>query len=348
MKYLFRGKMRNLTVAIIFCVLLISIQAAAGWTYKKTGPAEAQWINEESGEIADARSGQPAPDGTQAPNGGSGPVPEGALSVGAGEAGQAEMAQQPGTQGTGDPRGQTTALPGIQETAASETQQTDPPASENPNLVWSNGRWLDLSRPMIALTYDDGPSAANGNRLMDLLVQNNGRATFFLVGKNVPSNRDEVQRMVREGMEVANHSFDHQYFNKLSASAIREQVSRCNAAIYETCGVAPALMRLPGGNINQTVRENVDMPMIYWTIDTRDWEHKNPSKTIGSVLGHVKDGDIVLMHEIWKATVTANETLIPELARQGFQLVTVSELVRFRGYTLGTGTQYVSFPVKQG
>lgn len=218
--------------------------------------------------------------------------------------------------------------------------------AENPYLIFSNGRYVDISKPMVALTYDDGPRAANGNRIMDLLEQYNGRATFFLVGNMVNANKAEVQRMAADGMEVANHSWDHQYFNKLGAAAIQSEVSKCNAAIYEACGVMPTLIRLPGGNITNTVRANVSMPMIYWTIDTRDWQHRSAAKTIEHVVGKVKDGDIVLMHEIWDSTVAAQETIIPALANQGFQLVTVSELAAFRGYVLGTGVQYVSFPMK--
>lgn len=216
----------------------------------------------------------------------------------------------------------------------------------NPNVVFSSGRLLDLTKPMVALTYDDGPRSANGNHIMDVLEQNNGRATFFLVGENVKADAAEVQRMAQDGMEIGNHSYDHRYYNKLSAAEIAAEISSCNAVIQETAGVTPVLTRLPGGNVTKTVRETVSMPMIYWTNDTRDWETKSTQKTIDRVVGHVKDGDIVLMHEIHSSTVNAQDTIIPALVQQGYQLVTVSELAYYHNYGLTTGTQYKAFPAQ--
>lgn len=216
----------------------------------------------------------------------------------------------------------------------------------NPNVVFSSGRLLDLTKPMVALTYDDGPKSANGNHIMDVLEQNNGRATFFLVGENVKANAAEVQRMAQDGMEIGNHSYDHRYYNKLGAAEIAAEISSCNAVIQETAGVTPVLTRLPGGNVTKTVRDTVSMPMIYWTNDTRDWETKSTKKTIDRVVGHVKDGDIVLMHEIHSSTVKAQDTIIPALVQQGYQLVTVSELAYYHNYGLTTGTQYKAFPAQ--
>ncbi len=327
-----RGKLTKGMLTGLLCALL-STEALAGWTYQRTGPGEAVWTSD-SGEKVTVVAGQAAPDGTAAPAG------EQQVSNGV------ETAAQP-TDG-----GSQTAESGAATTASTENQsaaQETTAASENTensNLVMSNGRQLDLTKPMVALTYDDGPDSAKGNRIMDILEQYNGRATFFLVGNRVAKNAAEVQRMVKDGMEVANHSYDHSYYNKLGAAAIRAEISKCNEAIAAVSGVTPTLCRLPGGNITSTVRANVSMPMIYWSIDTLDWKTKSAQKTAAAVVGKVKDGDIVLMHEIWASTVEAQATIIPALVQQGFQLVTVSELVQYRGYQLTTGQQYSSFPKK--
>ena len=213
----------------------------------------------------------------------------------------------------------------------------------DPNRVMSNGRVIDLTKPMVALTYDDGPQTNAGNRILDVFARYGQRATFFMVGDRVPSRAAEVQRMVAEGHEVANHTYSHTYLNKVDAATIRSQVAKCNDIIEQTCGVRPTVMRLPGGNKNSTVLQNVNMPIILWNIDTLDWKTRNAQSTIGAVVGHVSNGDIVLMHELYDATAQATETIVPALVEQGFQLVTVSELAALRGINLSPNTVYYSF-----
>lgn len=207
----------------------------------------------------------------------------------------------------------------------------------------SGGRTIDPSKPMVALTFDDGPQTSVGNRIMDCLAQYGGRATFFMVGERVASRKTEVQRMVREGHEVANHTMNHKYLQKLGAAEIKAQVTKCNDAIEAACGVRPKLLRLPGGNHNSTVVANTHMPMIQWNIDTLDWKTKNADKTVAAVLDHVKDGDIVLMHELYSQSGDAALRIIPELHRRGFQMVTVSEMAAAKGHTLQAGKLYSSF-----
>ena len=194
---------------------------------------------------------------------------------------------------------------GQQTADSSDSQQT-------PQLP-AGIRALDPSRPMIALTFDDGPYAPVGNRIMDVMNQYGGKCTFFMVGNRVPSYQAEVQRMVNEGFEVANHTQDHKYLNQLGADAIRAQVEACNNTIQAVTGVRPTLMRLPGGNKNSTVLANVNMPIILWNVDTKDWKNRNAQSVINSVMGNVKDGDIILMHELYTSTAEAVEALVPAL-----------------------------------
>ncbi len=205
-------------------------------------------------------------------------------------------------------------------------------------------RQLDPSRPMVALTFDDGPNGPVGNQIMDCLAQYGGKATFFMVGSRVPSYAAEVQRMVAEGHEVANHSMNHKYLQKLDGAQIQAEVNQCNDTIQAVCGVRPSLLRLPGGNHNATVLANTHMPMIQWNIDTLDWKTRNADKTVESVLSQVKNGDIVLMHELYSQTGEAALRIIPELARRGFQMVTVSEMAAARGRGLEAGKLYFSIP----
>ena len=222
---------------------------------------------------------------------------------------------------------------------------TDPytilPTSD-PNIVVSRGRTIDKTKPMLALTYDDGPRTDVGDRLMNVFEQYGQRTTFFMVGNRVSSRASELKRMVSSGHEVANHTYDHVYLNKASAATIQSQVKSCNDIIEQTCGIRPRIMRLPGGNKNSTVLANVNMPIILWNIDTRDWEHRNTQKTIDAIIGKVKDGDIVLMHELYESTAAASEYVVPKLVEQGYQLVTVSELAALKGKTLTNNEVYYS------
>lgn len=207
----------------------------------------------------------------------------------------------------------------------------------------SSGRQIDPNKPMIAFTYDDGPCTGPGNRIIDVFLQYDQRCTFFLVGNRISSRAEEVKRMADNGFEIGNHSWSHQYYNKLSAEQIRQDVERCNQAIIQYAGVTPTLARTPGGIKSSSILSAVNMPVILWNIDTLDWKTRNADKNVAAVLGKVKDGDIILMHELYFASAEATERLVPALVEQGFQLVTVSELVRYKGKQLEAGTCYFNF-----
>ncbi|MDO4299609.1 MAG: polysaccharide deacetylase family protein [Lachnospiraceae bacterium] len=205
---------------------------------------------------------------------------------------------------------------------------------------------IDSSKPMVALTFDDGPGAYTG-RLLDCLQKNQARATFFMVGTNVSRYSSTVKRMAEMGCELGNHSYSHPYFTSLSTSGMRSQVSTTSNLIRNASGKYPTLFRLPYGDgaSNSTVLSALGLPSIYWSIDTRDWANTgNPQHTINEVLNHVQSGDIVLMHDIHYNTVVAAETIIPALKKRGYQLVTVSQLAKYKGKTtLSAGRTYYKF-----
>lgn len=245
-----------------------------------------------------------------------------------------------------DENGNVTETPGIkpgeeqdggQETAKAETAQGTETADQA-----QGGRVIDPDKPMVALTFDDGPFAPVGNRIMDCLAQYGGKATFYVVGNRCASYKEEMQRMAAEGHEIGNHTYSHKYLNKLGAAEIQSQIQKGSEAIQAAAGVSAATVRLPGGNKNATVLANVNAPMIMWSIDTLDWKTKNTQSTVDAVLGKVKDGDIVLMHELYNATGDAALQIIPALTEQGYQLVTVSEMAQYRG-GLENGKVYYNF-----
>lgn len=204
---------------------------------------------------------------------------------------------------------------------------------------------IDPNRPMVALTFDDGPQHGVTNRILATLEANGGRATFFMVGNRVPGHAAYVQQMAAQGCEVANHTYDHKYLTSLNAEGILSQVGSTNQVIANASGVTPALLRPCGGYYNASSLSTLGtmgMPAIMWSIDTRDWKTRNAQSTINAVLNNVRDGDIVLMHDLYTATADAAETIIPALTAQGYQLVTVSELAAYRG-GMAPGHVYNSF-----
>lgn len=191
-------------------------------------------------------------------------------------------------------------------------------------------RSIDKTKPMVALTYDDGPSS-NTNTILNTLKKYKGVATFFVVGNRVSAFSSTVKKAHKMGCEIGNHTYSHKILTSVGSSTIRSQILKTNKAIKKRTGSYAAVMRPPGGSHNATVRRNVKAPLILWSIDTRDWEHRNASRTISSVLNHIKDGDIVLMHDLYAPTAKASKTIIPKLTKRGYQLVTVSELADCRG-----------------
>lgn len=201
---------------------------------------------------------------------------------------------------------------------------------------------IDPNKPMVALTFDDGPGPRT-NELLDVLEANNAHATFFMLGQKVSRYGDTVKRMLEVGCELGNHSFDHPQLTKLDAAGIQSEIGDTNNLIAEAAGQPATVMRPPYGAINDNVKANVGLPMIMWSIDTLDWKTKNTQATIDNVLNNVKDGDIVLMHDIHTTSVDAAIDLIPKLIANGYQLVTVSELAEARGVTMENGGRYSEF-----
>ena len=205
---------------------------------------------------------------------------------------------------------------------------------------------VDPSKKMIALTFDDGPGSYT-KEIVDCLNKYDSAATFFIVGNRVDTYTSGMKALANSDSEVANHTYSHPTLTYLSASEIRSQVSKTDTKIKNYTGSKAALIRTPGGAVNSTVKNNVGKPIIYWSIDTLDWKTRSTSSTVNSVLSNASDGEIALMHDIHKPTRDAALQLIPKLVSKGYQLVTVSELAKYRGYSLSNGVVYYDFSMNE-
>ena len=205
--------------------------------------------------------------------------------------------------------------------------------SESGELLSKEKTEIDPGKPMVALTFDDGPGPRT-SEILDQLKKYNAHATFFMLGKNVKSYPDAVKQMLKDGNELGNHSYDHQQLTKIDAEAIAKEVNDTNENIKNICGSPATVLRPPYGAINDTVKSSVGMPMILWNVDTLDWKTRNTQSTIDEVMRNLKDGDIILMHDIHEPSVQAALKLIPDLVSQGYKLMTVSELAAAKNVTL--------------
>lgn len=197
-------------------------------------------------------------------------------------------------------------------------------------------------RPMIALTFDDGPGEYT-EELINCLVENNAKATFFMLGQNVEAYPEIAKELSDAGMELGNHSYSHPDLVTIGAEAAAQQVSNTDAALKAATGFEATVMRPPGGSFNDSVKAAMDHPLIIWSIDTRDWATKSEDQTYQVVMDNAQDGSVVLMHDIHEWSVKAAIRMIPDLIAKGFKLVTVSELAEAKGKTLQSGNAYYYF-----
>ena len=205
-------------------------------------------------------------------------------------------------------------------------------------------RYIDPDLPMVALTYDDGPYAPTTEKILDYLLENNSAATFFLVGNRIYPYADTLKRMLKQGNEIGNHSYTHKYsMTKLNKDDLRKDLKKTQDDLYEYVDdYTIRFMRPTYGNYNQSVKENAGYAMVNWSIDTLDWQSRDSRKIYDIVIRNVKDGDIILMHDLYQSTVEASERIIPELVSQGYQLVTLSELFEYKKILPEVGKVYYS------
>lgn len=199
----------------------------------------------------------------------------------------------------------------------------------------------------VALTFDDGPWPGTTNALLDGLAQRGVKATFFLVGEQVADRAETVRRMADEGHQIGLHTWHHVSLKGMTPDQITSQLDQTRAAIREIVGPVDLMLRPPYGFVDDTLRQWAKAPIICWSLDTEDWKDPTPSRITADILCQVKDGDIILMHDIFDSSVTAALAAVDQLLAQGYRLVTVEELFAQRGQDPQPGAVYCSLPPAQ-
>ena len=200
-------------------------------------------------------------------------------------------------------------------------------------------RKIDKSKKMIALTFDDGPNY-NTSKVIDVLNKYDIKATFFVLGSRAINNKDILKKMVDSGMEIGNHTYNHLLLTKYDENKIRSEIEDTSEVIYSATKKRPKLLRPSYGSINNKIKKVANMPIIIWDIDTLDWKYHNSKRITSRVVNKVRDGDIILMHDIYSASLNALSNIIPILQDNGYEFVTVNELFYYKGISLENGKVY--------
>ena len=186
------------------------------------------------------------------------------------------------------------------------------------------------NRKVVALTFDDGPNPATTNQALDTLSKYGIKATFFVLGKNVSGNEEILKRMKADGHVIGNHSWSHPVLSKLSLDEAKKQVTDTEDALTKVLGSSSKLMRPPYGAITDDIRNSLDLSFIMWDVDSLDWKSKNEASILTEIQREVKNGSIILMHDIHAETVHALPKVIDYLKGQGYDFVTVPDLLDSR------------------
>ena len=224
---------------------------------------------------------------------------------------------------------------------------TTPPTSEPTQtpevggVVLSSGRILDPEQKAVALTFDDGPSKFT-SEIMDALEAYDGRGTFFVVGERLDEWSDTLKAENDRGHQIGSHTYSHPNLTKLSEKHIREQFDETQALVLKYVGEEPAILRPPYGSINELVKATIPVPMIKWSVDSRDWDSRDAASVYDVITSSVVDGDIILMHDLYDSTAEAVRRVAPWLHEQGFQMCTVEELFELKHINLHPGSAWLS------
>jgi len=230
----------------------------------------------------------------------------------------------------------TQPLPDLTEPPETTTTQeevaTMPPFHNN----------IDPSKPMIALSFDDGPADAT-LRILDLLEKYNSRATFFVLGERIAGREFILERTVKSGSEVAGHTWTHRNLAHLNEKQIEKELLDTNKKIESVIGTAPSFYRPPFGVFNDKVKNasrNAGLAIVNWSVDAGDWRSRSADCIYDAIINDAHNYAIVISHDLYDFTADAMERVIPELVEKGYQLVTISELMYYCNVELEAGKVY--------
>lgn len=198
------------------------------------------------------------------------------------------------------------------------------------------------NKKLIALTFDDGPSN-NTKYFIKELQKRDSLVTFFVVGNRVKKYEDVLKEAYLMGNQIGSHTYSHKNLLYLNEEEITKEIEKTNEAIYNVIGTKPTIIRVPYGNINKKIRSISNMNHILWNVDTLDWKYKNSNRVYKEIIKHAEDGNIILLHDIFKTSVNGVLKAIDELKKQGYEFVTIDEMVYLKNIKLDKTKTYFNF-----
>lgn len=198
------------------------------------------------------------------------------------------------------------------------------------------------NKKLIALTFDDGPSN-NTKYFIKELQKRDALVTFFVVGNRVKKYEDVLKEAYLMGNQIGSHTYSHKNLLYLNEEEITKEIEKTNEAIYNVIGTKPTIIRVPYGNINKKIRSISNMNHILWNVDTLDWKYKNSNRVYKEIIKHAEDGNIILLHDIFKTSVNGVLKAIDELKKQGYEFITIDEMVYLKNIKLDKSKTYFNF-----
>ena len=197
---------------------------------------------------------------------------------------------------------------------------------------------------LVALTFDDGPSGRFTRQLLEGLEKRNANATFFLCGYRMEQYPNLTEAIFRDGHEIGLHGYSHKSMENMCQQEILQELEKTIALLPEECTVS--FLRTPGGlwgNCAGPAAEKLGLSLLSWSVDPKDWSCKDPAAIEKAVVSRVRDGDVILMHDMSHSSVKAALAIVDKLQAQGYRFVTVSQLAKARGIDPAAGTVYTHF-----
>lgn len=179
----------------------------------------------------------------------------------------------------------------------------------------------------VALTFDDGPDSEYTPMLLDGLAERGVKATFFVIGKQAQEQPQIMERIVKEGHLLGNHTYNHVDIRHMTDTAAKEEIKKANEVIVKYTGEEPCFLRPPFGNGTKKLEKEVEMIQVLWTIDTMDWACQNEEKICSTVYREIEDNSIILMHDEYPTSVRAALRIVDKLQKEGYEFVTVDQVV---------------------
>ena len=179
----------------------------------------------------------------------------------------------------------------------------------------------------IALTFDDGPHPSCTPLLLDGLKERGVKVTFFVIGLNVERYPELVKREYEEGHIVGNHTYNHVEITRIDSVKAKEEIEKTSQAVERITGRPTEYMRPPFGAWQKDLEKEMNVIPVLWTVDPLDWTTENEDEIVNKVVTDVRENDMILLHDCYKSSVHAALRIIDLLRKEGYEFVTVDELI---------------------